>query len=421
MARRKPAPRAGSELPHNEFDVWDALERQETARRWEATIREVGSVVKRLQDIRFAAPQGHAREIGADEKKRFLEVLFQALLVEDRPELKRSVVRRMADKLGRYLLWNRVSSTPAIHELGALLPWWISHMPGPMVSSLRDIGLSYFLNGLVLPVQAVLKMILDSDRVYLGHCVCRSSGIVDDRGAHGRIVTLSSATENTRLLDRFVRRYECLRTERETDTTDPRYIDLCERLRELRETRSDRYRLETLLEESYPDWEFLPVNVGYTSDWIRSMHANRKAHLLHKELAFELALILYASKGILFTSMRLVDTPYAICSCPTPEDGGGCVLTNWYYWGMSNASLVPNEHHYGRRKDAAGNVLPCRFFPVRARRECVGCGCNHGKESPRGLSVLLEEADRIMKAYKARGRLRRPRRGGQQEDRSSSS
>lgn len=404
MARRRTAPGAENEPPHNEFDLWEALESQEAGRRWEATIREVGSVVRRLKDIRFSAPQGHAGEIGADEKRRFLEVLFQALLVEDRPELKRSVVRRMADKLGRYLLWNKLSSTPAIHELGALLPWWISHMPGPMVSTLRDIGLSYFLNGLILPVQAVLKIILESDRVYLGHCVCRSSGIVDDLGTHGKAVTLSSESENTMLLDRFVCKYESLRIKNTTDVTDPRYIDLCERLRELRETRSASYRLETLLEETYPDWEFLPVNGAYTSDWIRSMHTNRKAHLVHKELAFELALILYASKGVLFTSMRLVDTPYAICSCPTPENGGGCVLTNWYYWGMSNASLVPNEQHYGRRKDGAGNVLPCRFFPIRARRECVGCGCNHGDENPRGLSVLLEEADRIMKAYKTRAR-----------------
>ncbi len=380
--------------PH-ESERWQILEQQETGKRWESAVREIASVLARIQDIRRSAPEEPPAGVDTTYQERFFRALLSALLVEDRPELKRSVGRRMADKLGRYLLWNRISSTPAIHELGALLPWWMSQIPGPVVSQLRDIGLAYFLNGLVLPVQAVLRIIMEANKIYLGHCVCRSSGIVDDACYNAELVPMITEAEERMLLNRIMHTYARLKHMSLRKHTDARYVEIFEHLAALRAERSTAYRLQTLLDSFYPDWEFLPVSNDYTTNWIRSMHANRKARLLHKELAFELALILYAARGVIFTSMRLVDTPYAICSCPTPEHGGGCVLTNWYYWGMSNASVVPNATYYGRRMDRAGSMLPCAFFPIRAKRSCVGCGCNHRRKNPRSVRVLIEDAEKI--------------------------
>jgi hypothetical protein len=400
MKRRKDHASASGPVEDEGRGSLGRLEVVEQEKRSRATLREIASLVGHVHDIRFSRPGQLPSEVPVQEKRRLGELLYESLLVEDRPELKRSVVRRMADKFGQYLLWSRISSTPVIHEFAALLPWWISRMPGSAVTSLRDIGLSYVLNGVVMPLQIVWKEVLEARLVYLGHCVCRSSGIAHDLYREGEVFTLGSSAEKRRLLDRFMARYRALKAGGQVAEIDPRYGLLFEELEALRKSRSPRYRLETLIASLHPGWEILPVHENYTPDWIRSMHANGKAHLLHKELVFELATILYLARGVIFTSMKLLDTPYTICSCPTPENGGGCVLTNWYYWGMSNASLVPNELAHGRRKDEAGNVLPCRFFPGRKERECVGCGCNHGNAAPREPRVILSEADRVLRRYR---------------------
>jgi hypothetical protein len=219
---------------------------------------------------------------------------------------------------------------------------------------------------------------------------------VDDLYHQEKIFNLLSETDSRRVLDRFVDRYERLvKAHDRLPDTDRQYKDLCRDLADLRRTGSPDYRLETLLQRTYPHWEILPVHKNYTSSWIRSMHKNHKAHLMHKELVFELATIFYLSRGTIFSSMKLFDTPYSICSCPTPEVGGGCTLTNWYYWGGSNTSLLPNDAFYGRRRDENGKVLPCRHFPIRARRECLGCGCNHAGAS-RNVDAVLDEADQML-------------------------
>jgi hypothetical protein len=186
--------------------------------------------------------------------------------------------------------------------------------------------------------------------------------------------------------------------------TDDRYVELCKDLADLRERNSPEYRLEMLMERTYPDWEILPVHEKYTPTWIRSMQKNHKAHLIHKELVFEMATAFYLARGTIFSAMKLFDTPYTICSCPMPENGGGCTLTNWYYWGVSNTSLLPNDEFYGRRKDDEGNVLPCRHFPVRSRRECLGCGYNHDEET-RDAASVFKQADATFERYVRYGRV----------------
>lgn len=380
---------------------YESLEAEEIRRRWPIAFRELKSLLDRMKDLQGANTGRLHKHLSKIEKKHLREALMAAILTDDKPELKRSVARKMADKIGDYLLWRRESSIPVIHELIVLLPWWISHLPGDIVPKIRDIGLQYILNGRVLPVQRVWQEVLSADPVYLGHCACRSAGVVDDLYKDGRVFQMVSEAEGRRLLDRFVDRYCRLKEQYgRVPDTDPKYIELCEGLLSLRTKRSSHYRLEKLIADTYPDWEILPVYGGYTPSWIRSLHRNHKAHLIHRELVFELSTIFYLSRGTIFSSMKLFDTPYTICSCPTPELGGGCTLTNWYYFGGSNTSLMPNTEGFGRRQDDTGNILPCRYFPVRSRRECVGCGCAHDRENPRDIDTVLALADA---AYRTRG------------------
>jgi hypothetical protein len=248
--------------------------------------------------------------------------------------------------------------------------------------------------------------ILYADPVYLGHCACRSAGVVDDLCQDGKVFNLLAKEDDRRLMDRLMDRYrDLIGRHGSLPDTHPRYAKLFKELDELRKKNSPEYCVDTFLKRTYPDWEILPVLSKYTPSWIRSMHRNRKAKLMHKELVFDMATILYLSRGTIFSSMKLFDTPYTICSCPTPETGGGCTLTNWYYWGLSNSSLMPNEEFNGRRMDKSGKTLPCKYFPVRSKRECLGCGCDHQREDSRNIDFILNQADRVYSDYRKRTRI----------------
>ncbi len=382
-------------------DVFCSDEQKELDRRWPIALRELAALARRVRDISRGNPELLHQKLVDVEKKRLSESILKAILTDEQPELKRSVARRMANKMGEYLLWRRETSVPVIHELVVLLPWWISHLPGDVVPRIRDIGLNYVLNGRVVPLQTVWSDILSADPVYLGHCACRSAGIVDDLRQDGKIYNRVSEETGRQLLDRFVGRYKELKEKFGTlPDTDAVFTDLCEDLLRLKASDDAGYQLETLFERTYPHWEILPVHEKYTPAWVRSLHRNRKAHLIHKELVFELATIFYLARGTLFSSMKLFDTPYTICSCPTPENGGGCTLTNWYYFGGSNASLLPNEEVFGRRRDDEARLLPCKHFPVRARKECLGCGCQHEMDSLRSPEFILRQADAAYNAYR---------------------
>ncbi len=401
MAAKKKVPTVQDSGISPSGDDFLEREQKEQQRRWKATVREVVQVLKHIPDIRLSGQEGLSSEVEGDEKKRLAGLLFQALLEgEDRPGLKRTVVRRMADKMGRYMLRNRLTSTPGFHELGALVPWWASQLPVAGIGQIRDIGLAYFLNGSVLPLQTVWKELLEAREVYVGHCVCRSSGIAADIAKGEKVQSLLDREGNDLLLDRILRCYERLKDAGELEETDPAYVNIFEEMRSSEKGGATRPGIDFLLQATYPEWEFLPVHERYTPNWIRSMYNNRKARPLHKELAFELATSLFFSRRIIFTSMRMVDSPYTICSCPTPEHGGGCVLTNWYYYGQSNASLLPNEEYPKPRHDPDGEILPCRFFEVRAQKGCLGCGCLHDAPEPRDLRSLLNEADRVLEGHR---------------------
>ncbi|ETR72553.1 MAG: hypothetical protein OMM_01638 [Candidatus Magnetoglobus multicellularis str. Araruama] len=368
-------------------------EQVEHERRMSDVIREIKSLVDRIHDIKAENSESFPEELAHLDQKSLINALVN-VISDQNAQLKKPVIQKMARKIGDYLIWRREVSIPVIHELLVLLPWWIANLPLDAVHTLRDLGLKYIINGQVLPVQLVWKELLDARLVYMGHCVCRSSGITDDLYQNEQVYTFLDEPKKNQLLDRFINRYKSLLTKHgHLPDTDPMYEKLCQKLLYYQKNDAREYCLETLLTSTYGNWEFLPVLDKYTPSWIHSMHKNHKAHQLHRELAFELATIQYLARGAIFTTMKIFDQPYTICTCPPPETGGGCVLTNWYYFGGSNNSLLPNTHVYGQNKDIRGNPIPCRYFPQRGNRACVGCGCNHQKEEPRDFEHLLAQAD----------------------------
>ncbi|MBI9074383.1 MAG: hypothetical protein JEZ02_03145 [Desulfatibacillum sp.] len=374
----------------------------EMEEKWPAVLREIGHLVAHIKDVRLSAnPEPLPHQLEHVQKNPVVLNLLKAALMEDRPGLKRPVAQRMASKIGDFFLWNRATSMPVIHELGTLSAWWTDQMPLEVIHQIRDIALDFILNGRVMPIQAVWTDLLDAELVFMGHCVCRSSGIANDfKNSKGKVYTLTSEKENIRLLNRLISRYESLINDHgSVPDTHSNYLTFLNQLKKWKKDGDARYSVQTLLEQTYPAWEFLPVLDKFTQSWIRGLHKNRKAHQLHKSLAFELANIFYLTRGNMFTSMKVVDTPYTICSCPSPDHGGGCALSNWYYHGLSNTSLIPCKEPSARRKDRNGKVLPCNQFPGRAHRDCLGCGCKHVSRSPRSVGTVLRQADLVLKDY----------------------
>ncbi len=380
--------------------VYDSLEELEMRRRLPRVWAQIGALVSHIKDIRaYANTEPLPEAMAPSAKADLLRGLAEAVLNGAPEGVDVSVARRVARKIGDYFLWRREPTIPVVHELLVLAPWWITNMPGEVFGRLRDIGLENILNGAVKPIQAVWRELLEAPVVFMGHCTCRSSKVSQDLYADGsRVYLRADAADQRILLDRFVDRFESL-LDRHGDTIpdcDPAFVDLGRTLLEARRNGSQAYRLDVLVERTYPFWEFLPVIEPYTPNWIHSLHANHKARLLHKELAFELATIMYLAKGAIFSTMRLFDQPYCICSCPTPENGGGCVLTNWHYSAGSDASLLASDAEHGRRRDDSGAVLPCDRFPIRSNRACLGCGCIHEHADPRDLRTVLAEAEHYL-------------------------
>lgn len=319
------------------------------------------------------------------------------VLTRERPGLKPGVARQVVDEVCRLYLWSSLSSFPLFHELTVVVPWWAcDRTRRTRLEEGFDLLVRELLHGVVLSLQRVREEVLATDAVYLGHCACRSSGIARDLDPARDVPLLVGEPEARRLLDRVVDRAEALGPDRLRATTGPRLRSTLERLTAARAAGSPGYRLERLLAETWPHWELLPVGGAYRPNWVRSLERNGKCEPVDREVALELVNVFFHGRGAMFSSMKCVDSPYTICTCPTPEHGGGCVLTNWYYFGSMDASLVPADDHHGRRRDAEGRVLPCRYFPVRARRECLGCGCDHSSRRPRDLDASLAESDALL-------------------------
>jgi hypothetical protein len=341
-------------------------------------------------------PADHAPPVGFDAPARenVLRAVYEHVRAQGSESLKTRVARGVAEGICRHYIWSNASTLPIAHELTVIGPWLLVNRDrSPAFRELADWLSGELLNGIVLSLQRVEEEVLTAEEVYLGHCACRSAGVAQDLDQQGRVFTLLGEVDKALLLDRLMTRFDALGEDHLARTTGPKLRAVLERLGRLRSVGSSEYHLDNLLRWTYPDWELLPVRPGYTTRWVRSMRNNHKAEPIDRTLALELVHIWFFARGAVFNSMKCAGAQYTICSCPTPENEGGCVLTNWYYYGGMNRSLVPADDHHGRRRDAQGNVLPCRFFPVRARRSCIGCGCDHARPGPRDLRAALAHSD----------------------------
>lgn len=103
-------------------DICDPPEVKELKRRWPIARNELAALLHRVRDIRRTNPESLHAEISSVEKRLLRKGIMHALIKEEPKGLKRSVARRMADKIGDYLLWRRETTVPVIHELIVLLP-----------------------------------------------------------------------------------------------------------------------------------------------------------------------------------------------------------------------------------------------------------------------------------------------------------
>lgn len=372
-------------------------ERASLQSRLDEARRYLRRLLHAYQGFRWPSALAPPRGGDAPMDETLIELVASELKADSRPELKRSVARRMSDAIWRHYLWSNLSSLPVFYELTVLGPWLlVDRGRNPLGARLAELACREMLNGIVLNLAQVRTEILGCEEVYLAECACRDSGVVDDLMMDGRVFTLLGAGDNRRLLDRLLDRFESLGSDRLAATTDPGFRALLADFSARRRAGAPDCTIEEWLRATWPAWEILPVRRGYTTRRVRSLQNNHKCFPVDKLLVYELLNIWYFSRGAIFNSMKAVDSPYTICTCPTPENQGGCVLTNWYYYGRVNHSLVPGEGPGVRRRDEHGRVLACRYFPVRARRACVGCGCDFSSPAPRDLDASLAAADAML-------------------------
>jgi hypothetical protein len=139
--------------------------------------------------------------------------------------------------------------------------------------------------------------------------------------------------------------------------------------------------LHDLFAATWPYWEILLEHPGYDRCWLEGLAKNRKVWKTPKPLAHAWVDALYDGRGVIYTHMEAAGLPYAVCSCPGPETDRGCMLTNWHYFSRNDEILLPNETEgFGRRRDEAGKLLPCKKHPERGERGCLGGGCDHARE-----------------------------------------
>ena len=299
-------------------------------------------------------------------------------LQEAHSGLKPSVARLAARRVGLSILGNWLTCWDPIHLRGLrgsmALEAGLRKTLGPLV----DLACQELFHGHVIPIQRVLLLIDEAREAALGKCVCRASGVTQDLMKHGRVYLWADADNFEEHLHRILDAYErIIRGPSRPEHTSPRLLAILEAVR-TSQALSARERLEILFEQTFPFWEILLHHQDMRPEWRENMRGHRKSWPVERELLKAFALAHYHLRGAVFTFMEAVDQPYALCTCPGPENDGGCSLVNWYYFSRLDGALYPNVNDFfGQRRDEHGKVLPCNLHPQRASRPCLGCGCEH--------------------------------------------
>ena len=301
--------------------------------------------------------------------------------------VKPSVLRRAAQRIGLRLLGSWLSCWDPIHLGGVRASMRLEARVRRRLGPLVDLACEELFHGHVVPVQRVLEMIDESTAAALGKCVCRASRVtgdlesVDERGASVCYGIADPPTADHHLREilaaaaRLDRGHGAPREETHQAVRDA--------LRKVAEATdlSAQARLGLLWRETYPFWEILLAHDDVTPGWRENMRRHGKSRPIGRELLKAFVRAQYHTRGAIFTGMEVLDEPYALCTCPGPENDGGCSLVNWYYHSRLDGALHPNaELAHGQRRDADGRPLACRRFEARASRPCLGCGCEHVPE-----------------------------------------
>ena len=320
------------------------------------------------------------------DTRRLASTLYTRLRGRVDPRIKDSVTRRMTQRVALAVLGNKLSAYEPIHEGAILLASQAEALPVDTLHRIFEEICGVLLIGHVVPLEQVRQDIREATDHYIGMCICRQADRVHDlhRPDSAEVYLLGSEAQHRPWMDRLVDRYESLRGD--DAITSPPLLDILARQATLRRVDDPGYGAGPFWQASWPYLELLLDHPRYVGQWRETMKANQRTWRVHPRLLEAWVDLAFFSRGAVFTSMALVDERYTVCTCPGPENDGGCLLFNWTFYSDNPHVLAP--HGPSQRRDAAGEALPCARFPERSTRPCFGCGCEHdlpGAELPAGM------------------------------------
>jgi energy-converting hydrogenase Eha subunit C len=320
------------------------------------------------------------------DRRRLASTLYRRLRGRLDPRIKDTVTRRMTQRVALAVLGNKLAAYGPIHEGAILLATQAEALPVETLHRIFEEICGVLLIGYVVPIEQVRQDIREATDHYIGMCICRQAERVHDlhRPDSDEVYLLGTAAARRPWMDRLIDVFEDLRGQ-DTVTSSP-LLDILQRQSTLRRVGDPDYGPGPFWEASWPYQEILLDHPRYVGQWRETMRANRRTWRVHPRLLEAWAELAWFTRGAVFTSMAIVDERYTICTCPGPENDGGCLLFNWTYHSNNPHVLAP--HAASQRTDTAGEPLPCARFEERQARPCFGCGCDHsdpGAELPDGL------------------------------------
>ncbi len=318
--------------------------------------------------------------------KPLSRILYDRLRDRFDPRVKDSVARRLAQRVALAVIGNRLAAWEPLHERAILLATQAEQLPVEQLHAIFEEICGVLLVGHVVPLQQVKRDIMEARDWYLGMCICRQARRVNDLYLPDseQVYLLGSEDDCRPWLQRLVRTWE--RVQGSDHVTSPEATALLRRFATLGRVGDEGYSTGAFFEQSWPHYELLLDHPRYVSHWRQTMRNNRRTWRMHPEVLAAWVDLAYFARGAVFTSMAVVDERYTICTCPGPENDGGCLLFNWTF--HSDNPHVLRCHAEGQRQDERGEPLPCARFEGRADKPCFGCGCDHdapGGELPARL------------------------------------
>ena len=289
--------------------------------------------------------------------------------------IKPAVLARAARRIGDGLLANWLTCWDPVH-LGVTrsVVALERHLRRPF-GAVVDEACAQLFHGHVVPVQRALVLIGEARGAALGRCVCRAAGVTQDLEQGGTTYLVCDEPTAARHLDALLSATRGARAD-DREATDERLLAILDEMAST--TGSAKERIALLWRRSYPYWEILLEHPSMTDTWRENMARHDKSWRVQRSLLSALAAAQYHTRGAVFTRMEAVDQTYALCTCPGPENDGGCSLVNWYYAARLDGALYPNrDDFHGQARDEHGRPLPCQRHEARRSRPCLGCGCEH--------------------------------------------